>query len=331
MNPELKWIIRKVSHKLSYNKRYLRLTSHEQVEIRKIKKLIYIFLIKLNIDKKDLKVYDKKQLDKLTLCLKLCIIKYLSITIADPSTVDKYHRPARTNRTIASFTRASSFNYFRFHRNHLELLKTLLKFPEIVRFSNRSKMKGEEILLRGLYELCSGECQHKIADNLFGRHMSDQSRAFKWFINHIYDNFSNLVLNNLEWWYRNGFFTVSADAIESKMQLRSSYGKKRVGHFIDCNCLSTSVVGGGPTEDGANSARWHDNIQRAFYNGWKSVHGLKHQTVDNAFGCTVDTIGPTSLRRNDNTLLRLSNINDRMKESNFKKKKKKKIWSVLLL
>ena len=53
MNPELKWIIRKVSRKLSFNKRYLRLTSHDQVEIRKIKKLIYIFLIKLNINKKD--------------------------------------------------------------------------------------------------------------------------------------------------------------------------------------------------------------------------------------------------------------------------------------
>ena len=122
------------------------------------------------------------------------------------------------------------------------------------------------------------------------------------------------MLNNLEWWYRNGFFTVSADAIASKMQLRSSYSKKRVGHFIDCNCLPTSVVGGGPAEDGANSARWDDNIQRAFYNGWKSVHVLKHQTTDIAFGCTVDMIGPTSLRRNDNTLLRLSNINDRMGE-----------------
>jgi hypothetical protein len=59
MNPELALIIRKVSHNLSYNKRYLRLTSHEQVEIRKIKKQIYIFLIKLNINKKDLKGYDK--------------------------------------------------------------------------------------------------------------------------------------------------------------------------------------------------------------------------------------------------------------------------------
>ena len=69
--------------------------------------------------------------------------------------------------------------------------------------------------------------------------------------------------------------------------------------MIDCNCLETSVVGGGPTENGANAAKWDDTIQRAFYNGWKSIHGLKHQTVDNAYGLTVDMYGPATLRRND--------------------------------
>ena len=49
-------------------------------------------------------------------------------------------------------------------------------------------------------------------------------------------------------------------------------------YMIDCKCLPTSVVGGGPAEDGANAARWDVEINRAFYNGWKSVHGLKHQT-----------------------------------------------------
>ena len=38
-----------------------------------------------------------------------------------------------------------------------------------------------------------------------------------------------------------------------------------VSHFIDCNCLPTSVVGGGPAEEGAN-AMWADEIQQAFYN-----------------------------------------------------------------
>eukprot|EP00595_Chromulina_sp_UTEXLB2642_P000132 CAMPEP_0196762352 /NCGR_PEP_ID=MMETSP1095-20130614/1764_1 /TAXON_ID=96789 ORGANISM="Chromulina nebulosa, Strain UTEXLB2642" /NCGR_SAMPLE_ID=MMETSP1095 /ASSEMBLY_ACC=CAM_ASM_000446 /LENGTH=86 /DNA_ID=CAMNT_0042113021 /DNA_START=319 /DNA_END=579 /DNA_ORIENTATION=- len=58
--------------------------------------------------------------------------------------------------------------------------------------------------------------------------------------------------------------------------------------FIDCNCLETSVPGGGPAELGANAARWEPDVQRSFYNGWKSIHGLKHQTVDCAMGLTVD-------------------------------------------
>ena len=84
--------------------------------------------------------------------------------------------------------------------------------------------------------------------------------------------------------------------------------------MIDCNCEPTSVVGGGPTDEGANSARWADFLQRAFYNGWKSIHGLKHQTVDLLHGFTIDQKGPTSLRRNDTTVLRESKITQRLKD-----------------
>jgi len=55
--------------------------------------------------------------------------------------------------------------------------------------------------------------------------------------------------------------------------------------------------------------RWNDNIQRTFYNGWKSIHGLKHQTVDNAFGFTEDMYGPSTLRLHDLTLFFESDIN----------------------
>jgi len=58
--------------------------------------------------------------------------------------------------------------------------------------------------------------------------------------------------------------------------------------------------------------RWDCNIQRAFYNGWKSIHGLKHQTVDNAYGFTMDMHGPTTVRRNDLTLLRESDLENRL-------------------
>jgi hypothetical protein len=45
--------------------------------------------------------------------------------------------------------------------------------------------------------------------------------------------------------------------------------------------------------------------------GSQSIHGLKHQTVDNAYGITEDIYGPTSLRSNYMHLSRDSAINDR--------------------
>jgi hypothetical protein len=169
-------------------------------------------------------------------------------------------------------------------------------------------MSGEEVFLRGLYELSSAENQHKISRNVFGLDQSRQSKAFGAFIYHVFDGFQHLVTDNLDWWQRNGFFELSAEAIGRKLGIPENL----VGFFIDCKCSPSRVVGGGPAEEGANSARWSKLIQQAFFNGWKSVHGLKHQTLDNAYGITVDMHGPTSLRRNDLILLRDSDINGRL-------------------
>ena len=177
-------------------------------------------------------------------------------------------------------------------------------------------MSGVKVCLRGLYELISAEDQHNIARNVVGREQFAQSRAFSFFINHIYENFCDLLIGeNLEWWFSEGFVEQSRVAIHRKLD---SLGynmddfDENVSWFVDCNCLQTSRVGGGPRGDGEAPDRWDCDVQRAFYNGWKSIHGLKHQTCDIAHGFTIDMYGPTSLRRNDLTLLRLSNLNDRM-------------------
>ena len=52
-----------------------------------------------------------------------------------------------------------------------------------------------------------------------------------------------------------------------------------VAMFIDNTVYANCRPGGGPTVDGPNSPRQHPLIQQAFYNGWKSVHGIKWQTV----------------------------------------------------
>jgi len=117
-------------------------------------------------------------------------------------------------------------------------------------------MPGEEVLLRGLYELRSGNTRYDIS-KIFGREESAQCRAFNFFIEHCYENFKYLLNENLDWWKQNDFWNRSAAAIEARMS-DSARGyifpyKNLVSHFIDCNCLPTSRCGVGLTEEGANA------------------------------------------------------------------------------
>jgi hypothetical protein len=63
---------------------------------------------------------------------------------------------------------------------------------------------------------------------------------------------------------------------------------------------------------GVNAARWDYLMQRAFYSGWKRLHGLKHQSVVLPNGMTGDLWGPCSVRHNDLYTLRESGLNARV-------------------
>eukprot|EP01040_Poterioochromonas_malhamensis_P006982 gene6983-7532_t len=290
---------RKPAKQTSIRLRFKSLSSNEQVMIRSLEKAIKFSVVKGTLS------VGKDQFEKERERTKKLIKLLMKIKI-DPQPTPS--PPPRLKTSINNFDESYLKNTFKFSKLHLRRLLELLNLPKDVSLSNRSKMTGEEVFLRGLYELSTGETKYNICENVFGRSCSDQSRAFSWFINYIYDNFHHLVHDNLPWWFNSGFLHLSADAIGGKIGRNDN----NISLFIDCNCLETSRPGGGPREEGSEAARWHNDIQRAFYNGWKSVHGLKHQTVDNAYGMTVDMFGPTSLRRNDLALLRDSSIHNRI-------------------
>ena len=266
------FVRRKTAKQLAYRSRHLAITSHEQVESRRVRKYL---LYCLALGKKHPKL--KKLFNFFT-------IRYLSLHFRVPEPISK---PIRRIVTLDSFSPSQCYIFFKFRKSDLSLLLNLLRFDaeEEMKLSNNGSMSGEEIFLRGLYELCTGANQQIMCETLFGREQSQQSRAFSKFINHIFDNFAHLLKSSLPWWYRNGFFTSSAEAFKQKfielgwpqdLDLPFLYS-----HEVDCNCLETSTPGGGPAEDGANAARFDESVQRAFYNGWKSIHGLKHQTSKN--------------------------------------------------
>lgn len=306
---------KKTKRNLNYRKRHVSLTSNEQTKIRKLKVLMISNLTILKRFQTTGRTAEEAYFRSKRVA-QLLFIKLIRL---------KYHERAkevlppvpRRVHSVEEFKEEDCNHFFRFLKKDLLKLNQILRFPAICTFPNRSIMSGEEVMLRGLCELSTGASQRLLASLAFSGEATIQSRAFKYFICHIFDNFRHLVFGNLAWFHRNGLLEASARAIGDRMQAQGfrqndNEFANNVALFIDCNCLETSVVGGGPSEEGANSARWSDDIQRAFFNSWKSIHGLKHQTVDIAHGLTVDMTGPTTLRRNDLHLLGKSRINARL-------------------
>lgn len=240
----------------------------------------------------------------------IIILEYLRINEHEILAHSMEVSPNR-NRTFDSFSESECWSFFRTQRKDLSRLQTALRIPDMVILENRGKISGEELLLRGMFELVSGNNQHNISVLVFGRDQSVQSRAFTYFIDHIYSNLLFLVSDSLEWWYSMGYLEKSMKAIKKKINGNDNF---TTCGFIDCNCLECPRPGGGPRDEGHDSERWDPNIQRSFYNGWKSIHGLKHQTLDTAFGITIEVFGPFSLRRNDLMLLKESMINSRLRD-----------------
>jgi hypothetical protein len=251
----------------------------------------------------------------------ICFLQYVRLVYIDDARVP---RPLRVAVSIDTFTDYNCWNFFTFRNSDLRSLITLLGIPTIVRFDNGAVMSGEETFLRFLYYLVSGEDHHTIAETVFGRDHSQQSRAWSWMVSFMYHRWSHILTGRLQWFEANGLLLESAEAIAQKLEslVGISYPEgPEICGFIDCNCLETTRVGSGPREAGSNATRWDPLFQRAFYNGWKSVHGLKHQTFDTAHGLTVDMHGPASLRRNDLRLLADSTLNDRLRDVHTTRKR----------
>ena len=190
--------------------------------------------------------------------------KYAAIAIIPRPKLQKNYDK---KMTIDKFSENDCYHQLRFKKEDLKNIFLNLAFPNIITLDNNIILPGEEIFLRGLYELVTGESKHSVA-KIFGRDFSVQSRSFTYFIDHLYSKCEQLMNNNLEWFLRNKFFEESAEAISSKLNLDCQLF---IAAFIDCNCMPTSRVGGGPAESGANAARWSAAVQQAFYNGNHSL------------------------------------------------------------
>ena len=118
----------------------------------------------------------------------------------DRDAYEEDEKPPRKVVTIDSFSFSTCKLFFNFQRADLHHLLELFKFPDTVHFKNKGKMSGEEVVLRGLYDFVTVENQERMCRSVFGRENSQHSRAFSWFIDHMYNNYKHLlVTDSLPW------------------------------------------------------------------------------------------------------------------------------------
>lgn len=198
-----------------------------------------------------------------------------------------------------------------------------LHFPKgFIALNNKTIFTGEEVFLFGLHRLSRPTRLEELANDVFGRDYTQLSRAFHWFLSHLWGHFSFLLLDNLDYWSTT--FSDCANSIYkrllangmSPLAMDSEHNYFAVAGFIDGTIQPCVRPGGGPVGKGGKNANRHDSlIQRAFYTGWKKLHGLKWQGVTLPNGIIADFWGPISARHNDIYILRVSQIHQRWKNA----------------
>ena len=154
--------IRKPGKYISYRRRGEEaLTSNEQVEIRKIKQVLCVLLLKLEMlkRKKVLSKFDDAKRTKWTKGVNFFSTLYGSVMFKQ---FEQLQPVPRLSRQILDFELDDCVPFFKFRRAKLVELVHLLLFPVECKLDNRSKLSGEEVFLRGMYEMVSGETQYKI-------------------------------------------------------------------------------------------------------------------------------------------------------------------------
>ena len=233
---------------------------------------------------------------------------------------EKLPRIRNLRRTIDSFSDEEIPVYFRFRsKEQLHRLMRGFQIPMQVKLPKTGNVfEGEELLLIGLYRLhrptTLSEGGFKL---IFGMGHTAVSMAFNAFLDFIVDKWSYIITDNMDFWLP--YLPDCAQAIRDKCVEKGCYfpdarspGGLRVAAFIDNTMNATCRPGGGPARDGRDAPRNDPLIQRAWYSGWKKLHGMKYQTIDMPNGMNLHVWGPISVRHNDLTSLRDSDVNQKI-------------------
>jgi len=218
--------------------------------------------------------------------------------------------------SVYDYERETFSEKFRFRSpEDLERLIDALKIPKKVSVHGYTFTSHEVVtisLLRLSYPLRWSDVQAYVP----GRKPWQLRRAFYWFIDFMITNWGYLITNNRNYWLDE--LPKSAESIRVKLSTLANEGYRQfhpplgepngfsVFGFIDNTLFAMSRPGGGPIGEGEQAPRFPKELQRAWYTGWKKLHGLKWQTVVMANGMDFEVWGPVSVRHPDSFTLRRS-------------------------
>ena len=211
----------------------------------------------------------------------------------------------------------------RFRFQSFEQLRRLavgFRFPTgqiILKYGYRAT--AEEIILVSLTRL-SFPCRW---EDMYERFPGRKSQAlqvmFYFFLNFMVKNWAYLLLNNMTFWLP--YLPTSCEAIRLKLanlgnvdwRLDIPQGVFQYCGFID-NTMIPFCRPGGVMDEGPQGDRVPEELQEAWYSGWKKLHGMKWETVILANGMDLHVFGPESVRHNDLFMLDHSGIEQKMRD-----------------
>ena len=210
----------------------------------------------------------------------------------------------------------------RFRFQSFDQLRRLAKgfgFPEGEIICKKGyRATAEEIILISLTRL-SFPCRWEDMYERFpGRKAQAMQIFFYYFLDFMCNNWGYLLVNNMEYWLPH--LEQSKNAIEKKLanlhhvdwRLRFQPGEFKYCCFIDNTIIAFSRPGG-VMEEGEAGERVPEELQEAFYSGWKRLHGMKFETVILANGMDLTVFGPETVRHNDLFMKGASKVEERFK------------------
>ena len=250
------------------------------------------------------------------LCAHVCSI--LCIPDTDRSLWNR-----RLNRGIDSFTDEQIKNDFHFqNRDQLRMVFRCFRIPQKITLDNGCVVSGEEAFLVTVFRMAWPRKLTQI-EGIFGRDYSLWSRVINFMLNFMVDWWSYLLFDNMTFWLPY-LALMHSNIVDKIRSLGYNYDIRLLGldldtqhhifGFIDNTITATCRPAGGPADDGINARRLDALIQRAFYTGWKKLHGLKLQSIDLPNGMTFHAYGPISCRHSDSFSFRESRIQTKLAE-----------------